>query len=395
MTQPITAIHQFHHGVDVGDGVTNSLLFIQKLLRGLGFQSQLYAANVPPAMADRVRPYHELGECDPAATLLLQHHSMGHDLGEWLSRQAMPRALVYHNITPACFFSPGSDYRHYAELGRQQLIAWRDDFRAVLAVSDYNAEDLEALGYPRERIAIIPLLVDLDKLAADPSRLPDVASQLHPELAERPALLFVGRLVENKRQHLLLEALWHLQRMQRRHGGDRAGGAPPAMLVLAGGGSDSDYARFLRQRLHQLHLDDSVIMPGKVDDTLLQALYRQSSAFVSASAHEGFGMPLVEAMVADCPVVAMGQTNVPHTLGEGGLVLDNEDPAAMAAAVALLLEDPALADTVRAGQRRSLERYRPEHLAAQLRDWLVGPLGVALPDGPGQNGAVSNDTQAT
>lgn len=363
MTQPITAIHQFHHGVDAGDGVTNSLLFIQRLLRQLGFESHLYAANIPAAMADRVRPCHELETLDGEGTLLLQHHSMGHELGDWLRRLAVPRALVYHNITPAGFFSPGSDLHRYATLGREQLVQWRDDFRAVLAVSDVNAEDLVALGYAREAITVIPLLVDLERSGTDPRPLPDPAQQLHPALAERPALLFVGRLVENKRQHLLLEALWHLQRMQSR-------GAPAAMLVLAGGGERSDYARFLRQRLHQLQLDGSVIMPGKVDDALLQALYRRSAAFVCASAHEGFGMPLVEAMLADCPVVAMGLTNVPHTLGEGGLVLDSEDPAVMAAGLSLLLEDEALRETVIAGQRRSLERYRPEVLAEALEAWL-------------------------
>ncbi|MEQ5801214.1 glycosyltransferase family 4 protein [Halomonas sp. H10-9-1] len=365
MTQPITAIHQFHHGVDVGDGVTNSLLFIQRLLQELGFDSHIYAASIPAAMAERVRPCHALERCDPEDTLLLQHHSMGHDLGDWLSRLGVPRALVYHNITPAGFFSPGSDLHHYATLGREQLVQWRDEFRAVLAVSEYNAEDLVALGYAREAITTLPLLVDLERLAEAPEKLPEPAARLHPALAERPYLLFVGRLVENKRQHLLLEALWHLQRMQARHGG-----GPPAMLVLAGGGERSDYGHFLRQRLHQLQLDDSVVMPGKVDDALLQGLYRRSAAFVCASAHEGFGMPLVEAMLADCPVVAMGLTNIPHTLGEGGLVLDSEDPAVMAASLSLLLEDEALRNEVIAGQRRSLERYRPEVLADSLRDWL-------------------------
>ncbi|MDR9440697.1 MAG: glycosyltransferase family 4 protein [Halomonas sp.] len=376
MTQPITAIHQFHHGVDAGDGVTNSLLFIQRLLREVGVESDIYAANIPATMADCVRPYRELESCDPASSLLLHHHSMGHELGEWLNRLAVPRALVYHNITPAGFFPPGSDLHRYAERGREQLVKWRDEFRAVLAVSDFNAEDLVALGYEREAITTIPLLVDLDRPAADAGTLPDPATRLHPGLSERPVLLFVGRIVENKRQHLLIEALWHLQRMQAQHGG-----GPPAMLVMVGGGETSDYARFLRQRLHQLHLDDSVIMPGKVDDLLLQALYRHSAAFVCASAHEGFGMPLVEAMLADCPVVAMGLTNIPYTLGEGGLVLDSEDPAVMAASLSLLLEDKSLRDEVLAGQQRSLLRYRPEVLASALRDWLTGSLGLTLPDG--------------
>jgi len=375
MTHSIKAIHQFHHGVDIADGVTNSLFFIQRLLHGLGFASEIYAANIPAALEGRVHPYHHLELVNPADTLLLQHHSMGHDLGNWLSRLAAPRALVYHNITPSDFFSHDSDLRHYATLGREQLTQWKHEFRAVLAVSDYNAEDLMALGYNRASIATIPLLVDLERNADRSRELPDSAQLLHPELAGRPALLFVGRLVENKRQHLLLETLWHLQRMQARY---RIG--PPAMLVLAGGGGHSDYGRFLRQRLHQLQLDDSVITPGKIDDSLLQALYRQSAAFVSASAHEGFGMPLVEAMLADCPVVAMGLTNVPYTLGEGGLVLESEDPAVMAASLSLLLEDEALKEQVLAGQRRSLERYRTDVLADALRDWLAQSLSISCPN---------------
>lgn len=374
MTQSITAIHQFHHSVDAGDGVTNSLLFIQRLLKKMGFDSQLYAASIPAAMAERVRPYHELEQCATEHTLLLQHHSMGHDLGGWLERLKLPRALVYHNITPPGFFPPGSGMHRYATLGREQLIQWRDDFHAVLAVSDYNAEDLIALGYARSAITTIPLLVDTERLAVSSGEQPDLAGQLHPALATRPALLFVGRLVENKRQHLLLEALWHLHRMPA-----TAPNRPPAMLVLAGGGHDSDYARFLRQRMHQLALDDSVLMPGKISDAQLQTLYQHSAAFVSASAHEGFGMPLVEAMLADCPVVAMGLTNVPYTLGEGGLVLDSEDPAVLAASLSLLLEDRELHDEVLAGQRRALQRYQPERLACALQGWLHASLGTELP----------------
>lgn len=375
MTQPITTIHQFHHSVDTGDGVTNSLLFIQRLLKRLGFASQIYAANIPASMADHVRPYHELESCAADSTLLLQHHSMGHELGAWLTRLDIPRALVYHNITPPGFFSPDSDLYHYATLGREQLTQWRDDFRAVLAVSEYNADDLVKLGYAREAITTIPLLVDLERYTTNANGPLDPAQQLHAELARRPTLLFVGRLVENKRQHLLLEALHHLHRMQARHHS-----GPPAMLVLAGGGEISDYARFLRQRLHQLQLDDSVIMPGKIDDTLLQALYRHSTAFVCASAHEGFGMPLVEAMLADCPVVAMGLTNIPHTLGEGGLVLDSEDPAVMAASLSLLLEDQTLRHEVLAGQHRSLERYQTGVLADTLRCWLHTALSIDIKD---------------
>ncbi len=310
MSKGTIAVHQFHHGVDVGDGVTNSLFFIQKLLRALGFDSEIFAVNIPRSLSDRVRPYQGLEQCEQARTLLLHHHSMGHDLAGWIDGLALRRALVYHNITPAEFFAPDSDNRHYAELGREQVRQWRDSFAAVLAVSEYNADDLVSLGYARDAIRVIPLLVDSDHLVDSDNRVDattlsgSLATLVHPALEFRPALSFVGRIVENKRQHSLLEMLWYLHRMLGNVPEDRK-----PMLVLAGGGETSAYGRFLWQRMHQLHLDDSVVICGKVDDATRQALYRQSAAFVCASAHEGFGMPLVEAMAADCPVVAIDKAN--------------------------------------------------------------------------------------
>ncbi|MDR5876009.1 glycosyltransferase family 4 protein [Halomonas sp. CUBES01] len=379
MTHVTTAIHQFHHGVDVGDGVTNSMLFIRKLLRRMGFASEIFAANIPGTLQGEIKPYHTLEDSNADTTVLLQHHSMGHELGNWLVNLAIPRVLVYHNITPGEFFSPGSDYRRYAELGREQLRHWRDAFIGVIAVSDFNAQDLVALDYDPDRISVIPLLVDMDKLAppVGETTLPRLAHALHPALKDRPALVFIGRIVENKRQHLLLEMLWYLHRLRQ-----DTRNAPLPMLILAGGGTNSPYGHFIRQRTHQLHLDDSVIMPGKVDDTLLSALYQQADAFVCASAHEGFGMPLLEAMVAQCPVVAMNTSNIAHTLGEGGLVLNDQAPAAMAAATELLLEDPALRQTVLEGQQRALDRYQPEVIAEQLSHWLAHTLRITPPASP-------------
>ncbi|WP_163649475.1 glycosyltransferase family 4 protein [Modicisalibacter sp. 'Wilcox'] len=373
MSKGAIAVHQFHHGVDVGDGVTNSLFFIQKLLRSLGFESDIFAVNAPRSLSDRIRPYQALEKCDAERTLLLHHHSMGHDIGAWLESLSLRRALVYHNITPAEFFAPGSDNRHYAELGREQLKQWRDTFAAVLAVSEYNADDLVSLGYARDAIRVIPLLVDSDNLLDETTTLGSLATLVHPALEFRPALAFVGRIVENKRQHLLLEMLWYLHRML-----DLPDDEKP-MLVLAGGGETSPYGRFLWQRLHQLHLDDSVVICGKIDDATRQVLYRQSAAFVCASAHEGFGMPLVEAMAADCPVVAIDKANVSHTLGEGGLILGEDDPAGMAAAVALLLQDEPLRHAVQEGQRHALTRYTSERLRDELRDWLDTELDLRPP----------------
>lgn len=352
-------IHQLAAATAVGDGVTTGIFFTRKLLRALGHDSEIYACSIPPALRAQVLPAQRLDEHQ--TDLLLVHHSMGHDHDHLIERLGCPKVLVYHNITPAEFFEHGSPNFHYSLKGREQLARWREHFVAAIGLSPYNSEELAAIGY--RKIATLPMLIELEKFVAKASREP---TGWTPD-PRRPLLLSVGRLVENKRQHLLLEALWHLKRM----GQD---GSPP-QLVLVGGTTSPDYALALQAYRERLNLEDDVVIAGKCADDELRWLYEHAAGYWCTSAHEGFCMPLIEAGFFGLPVLAFATSNIPATLGEAGLLIPEPSPRLMAAATLETLEQASVREQLIAAGRRNLERYSETSLLPRLAEFLAEVIG--------------------
>ncbi|WP_417447317.1 MULTISPECIES: glycosyltransferase [Gammaproteobacteria] len=351
----IQRIDQFAASVAVGDGVTNSLLFTRELLHELGYASEIFSYCIPEALTGNIRPARTFkGSKD---TLLLYHHSMGHDYGDWLLSLACPKALVYHNITPADFFPAESGLRRYALLGRQQLIDWRDEFIGAIADSPLNRSELESAHYADART--LPLLVDSHRLEGQ-GKMPAFIQ----ENSAAAYYLCVGRLAENKQQHLLIEAFHHLLQLQ---GSDSL---KQARLLLVGGTTSEDYARGLMHHINQLGLQGQVLLPGKCSDAELRWLYRNAHQYWCASAHEGFCMPLLEAQHAGLPIIACAQSNVPETLGEGGLLLADDAPLTIALTAQLLDETDGLRGRVVAAGKRNLERFDRQLLKQQLATWI-------------------------
>lgn len=346
-------IQQFLPATAVGDGVTQSALFMRKLLRRLGYRSDIFAGHIPSALQGEIRPAKALSR-DPNA-LLLFHHSMGHDHEALIEGYPGPRILVYHNITPSHYFAPESVESRYANKGRQQLADWSPLCQGAIAVSPYNARELQALGYPN--VLTLPVLVDLERLA-------HIAAARPPWSIDpiRPLLLSVGRLVENKGQHVLIQALWHLHHSL----------APRQrpQLALVGGVTSRAYADQLRAMRADFGLETEVLIPGKCPQAWLRWLYQRSQAYLCASEHEGFCMPLIEAGYFGLPALALASSNIPDTLGQSGLLLKSNDPRIFAAAVAEVLADPLLHQQLSQAARHNLRRYQAHTLMPVLGDYL-------------------------
>lgn len=363
---PQLRIDQFAPTVAAGDGVTNSLLFIRSLLRALGYRSDIHSFSIPAALRSEIQDARHFYATD--STLLLYHHSMGHDHGDWLLGLPCDKALIYHNITPAEFFPGNSVLRRYAELGRQQLSEWRTHFRAAIAVSTLNACELNSAGYTDT--TLLPLLVDTTRLGGEQQR-PSFVRDLP---AGVPIYLSVGRLAENKRQYLLIEAFHHLMGQRRQDGlGD-------ARLILIGGTTSEEYASGLRRHVYGLNLIGKVLLPGKCNDAELRWLYHNAHQYWCASAHEGFCMPLIEAGHAGVPIIACARSNIPDTMGEAGLLLDSDDPLELAMTSHVLDTDSQLRQQVSTAGTRNLQRYQRPHLQQRLAAWLAHIL-PSTPEG--------------
>ena len=339
--------------------------FIQRLIRGRGLTSEIYVMDRPEAMQDVARLYETL---DPRATdLLLIHHGGGNPATRWLKQLPCAKVLVYHNITPERFFPPYDPLRQTLKYGREQLVDWKRAIDGAIAVSGRNYAELMEAGYSAEKTAIIPLLVDLERFK--PAR--DTVDAGHNDPAR---LLFVGRLAPHKNQHGLVAMLAELVHMTNRS----------VHLTLVGEG-DQSMATGLRDLATHLGVSDRVEITGKVSDECLSALYSQADLYVSMSEHEGFGMPLVEAMIHEVPIVAYAapESSLVETVAGGGLVLDTPDLAVVAATAATLLENAPLRAQLIKAQRQRLDELRSDCLDQRFADFLQ-TLGFVLnPDTTG------------
>lgn len=221
-------------------------------------------------------------------------------------------------------------------IGRATRLAER-----VLAVSEATASELaERFGVDRGRLEVIANGVD----DAFRRELPE--TELAGALAElglaRGYLLFVGNPKPHKNLERLLAAYAEL----------RAGRAETPVLVLAG---DRDGDRSpVPGWIAAAGLEGSVVRLGHLPAERLPALYRGAAVLIQPSLWEGFGLPVAEAMAAGVPVVAAERGALPEVAGDAARLVDPEDPAAIAWAVAGLLDDPAAAAELgRRGQARA------------------------------------------
>lgn len=207
----------------------------------------------------------------------------------------------------------------------------------VFAISEAAARDfVENLALPRERIEVTPLGV------SPPTVKPTPEEQLRRELdlGSSRVLLCVAQKRPYKNLHTLVRALPHL----------------PEDVILVLPGSATPYEQELRASADELSVAARVRFPSWVSEEQLEGLYRLACAFVLPSLIEGFGLPVLEAMVRGVPVACSDVAALPEVAGDAALLFDPHDQRQVTEAVRRLLEDPELAATlVERGRRRAAE----------------------------------------
>lgn len=355
-------IHQFHSGSAYGDAVTNSMLLLQDHLHEMGFESDVFVEHLDDKLADRLRPHTALTDSLADNDILIVRHSMGHDLLDWVLALPGRKVLMYHNITPAEFFEPGSPFHHYATLGRQQLTQLLPKMEHAFADSGFNAAELRSLGYAE--VDVLPVLV----------RDAQFADVLAPRCLEtgtgRPwTVLFVGRVCENKGHQDLVEVAkaW-VERFQ----------AFPIQFICIGSYSrGSTFYSEVRARIEAAGLEGIVHFVGKVTDTELRDWYARADCYLSLSRHEGFGVPLIEAMLSDLPVVALDAAAVAETLGGAGILLPDASASRVTDELFALMRNRARRRAVLASQRDRVHAFGSQAIRAGVVSALQR-LGVEV-----------------
>ena len=343
-------IDQLVVGASPGDAITAMALRLRGLLSGRG-SSTIYGLFRDPAMVDEVRPVTELpGHEHPSwrRRVLVVHASTGHEfLDHVLTARRDRMVLVWHNVTPPAFLAEVDPAAAAAlALGLAQVRAARGRWSACLADSEFNAAVLRDMGYGD--VVVLPAGLDVHRLA----RLTPDPATLARWQGDGPLVLAVGQLLPHKRPDLVVEAVARL----------RAGRFPSARLALVGHARLPALVDGLHRQLAAAGLGRDALV-GVVDDAQLAALYARADVFVSASEHEGLGIPPLEALAAGVPVVARGAGALPEVLGDAAVLVDPDAGAAgLGGALAQLLAEPERRASLAAAASGVLAGLDPDRL---------------------------------
>ncbi len=319
-------IHQFHSGTAQGDAITQQMFELQEYLRRMGYTSEIFAEHVTDSLRDRI---HSIGGYDgSSANLLLIHHSLGYSIFDEVISRPDDVVAIYHNVTPEKYFSEPA-FQEAIRLGRQQLSLLALRATVGIADSNFNRQEMLAVGF--RRVEVLPVRTNYSEF------LPTSRESGH----RSTDWLYVGRIVANKCQHELVRAF----AVYVRNFNDS-----DARLILIGDTARADYVAVVREEARRLGVSDRVVLLGKVSDQQLRSAFLGAGVFVSLSEHEGFGVPILEAMAARVPVVGYGAAAVPETMGGAGILLRTKNPEVVAATVQALRTDPGLRDKLIARQ---------------------------------------------
>ena len=351
-------INQWLAAAHEGDAVGDSARRVRALLRRQGHIAEIFALTIDEPLRGHIREFSDPDTRRGDITIL--HYAIPSPMSEALTQLPRGRVLHYHNVTPAHFFALYDPLIFkMAATGRHELASLAGQVDLALGVSEYNRQELVALGF--DNTDVMPIVVQPRSERAGADR-PALERVLNDGLTN---ILFVGRIAPNKRLEDHLRLAEHYKRY-----------VDPDYRFIFVGRTDAVpryYAALRALMLEYGMAPDRFLFPGLVSDADLAVYYHSAHAYLSLSEHEGFCVPLIEAMAANVPVLAYGAAAVPETLGGAGVCFTPKDLEWAAEMLGMLVYDEELRTAVIARQRQRAADFGPAAAAKRL-DALITRL---------------------
>lgn len=339
-----------------GDGVGNDVLGMADALARDGRKPVLSAIRTFGSLPSV--PVARLSELlQDADDLFIYHHSIECAEGLQLLETLPCRKVVkYHNITPPHFYqSMTPATARLCEAGLRQLERITQLDVPIWADSPFNARELKRSA-PERIVSVLPPFNQVEQLTTCE---PDMAS-VAPYDDWRTNLLLVGRVVPNKNVLLAIEGFAEYLKCDA-----------TARLIIVGDFGKTTYCRAVMTRIKELQIERNVVITGKVTVEQLKALYLIAQALLVTSSHEGFCLPLVEAMALREPIVATRSTAIPDTAGDAAWYVESESASELAGAIETMLADNVRREvTLNNGYVRFRDQFRNDEIARQFLDLL-------------------------
>jgi len=349
-------IYQMLPTLSFGDAVSNDTLALSKVIEGMGYKTEIYAENIDARLPKGIAKYVSKLPRLSANDIIIYHLSTGSKLNYKLAEYRCRKVVVYHNVTPPSFFEPYSiKATQLCSDGLEGVRYLADKVDYCLAVSEYNKQELIQMGYTCQ-IDVLPILIPFDDYKKEPD-----AAVLAKYNDGYTNLLFTGRIAPNKRQEDVIRAFYYYKKFYN----------PKSRLILVGSHNGMErYYQRLKSYINALELED-VVFPGHIKFNAILAYYKLADVFLCQSEHEGFCVPLVEAMCFDTPIVAFDSSAIGDTLGGSGILLKDKNPAETAGMIDKIVTDKQLKETVLANQRERLADFDNQKIAEAFQKYLL------------------------
>ena len=298
--------------------------------------------------------------------LLVYHYASGWELGLDLLRAVnCQTATKYHNVTPPEFFERfSSDFARLCREGRDQLFAVAGaGCDLYLSDSSYNARELVAAGVHESKSLVVPPFHHVDRLH---STAPDLPT-LNRYQDKNTNILMVGRIAPNKGHGALIEAFAAYHHAYNRNSRLIIVGKQETRLQI--------YNSALHELTRSLRVDHAVNFTGGVSDSVLKACYLSADVFLLTSEHEGFCVPLIEAMAMRVPIVAYGSSAIPETVGNAGIVWGDRNPYLLAESINRIVNDESISFALGLS---GWQRYQQSFSNEKIAEIFLGALNGLL-----------------
>lgn len=346
------------------DAVGNNIIQQARFFQRRGYDVRIFLDNPPVAVGPDIVSITTIcslsdliGGHQPFFTgsdLFIYHYPVRYPLLESIKGIDYGAVLFdYHGVTPPELW--GVDHDRELIMRSVEGVALVHHADLAIAHSSFTQRELiERYNYPAERTRVLPYAVPLEQYQPGEA---DPALVRQYDLSDRRVLLYVGRMAGNKRIDLLVRALPGIQAE-----------VPGTRLLLVGDDRNSPgyvtIANRAKALARELGVANDVIFTGPTNNPA--PYYHLADVFVTASLHEGFCVPVIEAMASGVPVVASRSAALPETVGEAGLTFEPENVADLVRQVVTLLCDDTLrTELVRKGIERA-QTFSVDHYEARL-----------------------------
>ncbi len=341
--------------LNYGDAVGNDAMALHEAMLSAGYDAEIYAEHLDPRFTGK--GLHSIEDFrDSEHLLVLYHLVLGNKMNYLVAGLRAKVILIYHNITPLHYLYPEYSFADSYELrGFDDVRAIRSKASAVFAVSEFNARGLRKCGFtcPME---VLPILVHFEDYAGEPS--PEIMERYRDDSSVK--VLFTGRVSPNKCFEDVMAGFTYYQKVIN----------TDSKLFLVGKYAE-DRPYYPALKAYEEHLGvQGVTFTGHIPFPEILAYYRCADVFVCMSEHEGFCVPLIEAMYFGIPIIAYDSSAIAETLGGAGFLLTDKSPQIVGEAINLLTTDVALRQEIIEKQRQRLKDFDNERIKTRFLELL-------------------------